>query len=225
MQRGGNRMAEIKPWDSAYEVLDKPEYDSVIRKLKTSDPANADTVFNPLFQQVINNIHAVKLSDDTRAKADLSNVSKDKFKEFVEDTGVAGADGSVAAKDLSNVSGEDFQVFMDTIDLTGANGNVAPKPRVTEVTLTTGQWVGSQAPYTQAVTVQGVVKNADSESLLYVAAKQEGANMEMVLDCGVTATALSNDSVTFSAAEGKPTANVVFQIINAGVVSISGGEA
>lgn len=271
-------MAEIKPWDTAYEVPEKPVYDPVIRKLKTSDPANADTIFNPLIQQIINNVEAVKQADDTRANADLSNVSKETFKTFVEETGVTGADGSVAAKDLSNVSKadfqaaieqtgiagsngnlaakdlsnvtktdlqaaiestgvagpnrnvaakdlsnvsmEDFKVFVDSAGITGPGGNVAAKPIVTEVTLTTAKWTGSATPYTQAVTVNGVVKTASSESLLYIAPKQVSANLEAAADCGITATALAKNSVTFTAAEGKPAANVVFQIINAGEVAI-----
>lgn len=242
-------MAEIKPWDTAYDRQEKPVYDPVIRKLKTSDPANADTIFNPLIQQIINNVEAVKQADDTRANADLSNVSKETFKTFVEETGVTGADGSVAAKDLSNVSKkdlqaaiestgvagpngnvaakdlsnvsmEDFKVFVDSAGITGPEGNVAAKPTVTEVTLTTAKWTGSAAPYTQAVTVNGVVKTASSESLLYVSPKQVSANLEAAADCGITATALAKNSVTFTAAEEKPAISVVFQIINAGEVAI-----
>ena len=46
-------MANIPQGDTAYEIPQKPEYDPIIRKLKTSDPANAETIFNPLFQQVL----------------------------------------------------------------------------------------------------------------------------------------------------------------------------
>ena len=31
-----------------YNVLDNPIYDAKIRKLKNDDPANAETIFNPL---------------------------------------------------------------------------------------------------------------------------------------------------------------------------------
>lgn len=69
-------MAEIKPWDTAYEIPENPEYDPVIRALKCSDPANADTIFNPLVKQIITNIHAVKLDNDKRAeKPTITNIT------------------------------------------------------------------------------------------------------------------------------------------------------
>lgn len=68
-------MAEIKPWDTAYEIPENPEYDPVIRKLKPNDPAFADTIFNPLVNQIITNIHAVKLDNDKRAeKPTITNI-------------------------------------------------------------------------------------------------------------------------------------------------------
>lgn len=62
-------MANILQGDMAYEIPTKPEYDPIIRKLKTSDPANAETIFNPLFGQLINNNHAVKLALDELIEA------------------------------------------------------------------------------------------------------------------------------------------------------------
>ena len=46
-----------------YTISDNPIYNSEIRKLKNSDPANARTVFNPLFERIINNIEAVRLNE------------------------------------------------------------------------------------------------------------------------------------------------------------------
>lgn len=50
-----------------FPIPEDPVYDIIIRKLKTgpdADPAHAGDVFNPLFQTIINNTHAVKLSTD-----------------------------------------------------------------------------------------------------------------------------------------------------------------
>ena len=68
-------MANIPQGDTAYEIPQKPEYDPIIRKLKTSDPANAETIFNPLFQQLINNAQYVKVSmDELIAALNTANV-------------------------------------------------------------------------------------------------------------------------------------------------------
>ena len=68
-------MANILQGDMAYEIPQKPEYDPIMRKLKTSDPANAETIFNPLFGQLVNNTHAVKLALDELIEAlSIANV-------------------------------------------------------------------------------------------------------------------------------------------------------
>ena len=123
-------MAEIRPGDTAYEVPENPTYDPVVRKLKTTDPANADTIFNPLFSQLIENIHAVKLSDDTRANSDLSNVTLENFNEYVSKSGIA-----------------------------GANGSIAPKAKTALVSIRASAWPAA-APYTQEVAVAEMTANA-----------------------------------------------------------------
>lgn len=94
------------------------------------------------------------------------------------------------------------------------------KPTVATITLTTSGWTGSVAPYTQAITVNGIIKTSTTESLLYVSPVNTAANVGLVGDCGITATALAANRLTFTAAESKPTASVQFLVANAGVVKI-----
>lgn len=47
--------------EQIYELSKNPVYNEAIRKLQNTDPANASTVFNPLVQAILENIHAVKL--------------------------------------------------------------------------------------------------------------------------------------------------------------------
>ena len=56
--------------ENNYPIPKNPVYDPNIRALQNSDPANADTVFNPLLAQLISNIHAVKLLADGKANGD-----------------------------------------------------------------------------------------------------------------------------------------------------------
>ncbi len=46
-----------------YIMSESPVYNEEIRKLKNSDPANAETVFNPLIQEILGNIHYLKLNN------------------------------------------------------------------------------------------------------------------------------------------------------------------
>ena len=77
--------------EKKYPIPEAPEYDTEIRSLQNTDPANADEIFNPLIQKIIDNIHAVKLSNDTKAREDLSNVLDNVFLEKVK---AVGGDGS-----------------------------------------------------------------------------------------------------------------------------------
>ena len=55
--------------DTNYPVPDQPVYNPNIRALQDSDPARASTIFNPLFTQLIENIHAVKKAADAAQEA------------------------------------------------------------------------------------------------------------------------------------------------------------
>ena len=61
--------------ENNYPIPKNPVYDPNIRALQNSDPANADTVFNPLLTQLINNIHAVKQLADGKADGSSMQVA------------------------------------------------------------------------------------------------------------------------------------------------------
>lgn len=205
-------MADLKPGDTSYFVPEQPEYDAVVRKLKNVDYASAETVFNPLVEQLIENIHAVKLSDDTKAKEDLSNVSKEDFSQKVLQTGVVGENGSAAAKDLTNVTNNDFKNKVIESGILEKGGIAAPKAIVKTVVLKANQWVGNSAPFVQRVVVEGVTKN----SLLTVFCDISEKMMTEAGECKVLATAQAAEIVTFTAYEQKPSIDLNYTIVNGG---------
>lgn len=205
-------MANLKPGDTSYFVPEQPEYDAVVRKLKNVDYASAETVFNPLVEQLIENIHAVKLSDDTKAKEDLSNVSKEDFSQKVLQTGVVGENGSAAAKDLTNVTNNDFKNKVIESGILEKGGIAAPKAIVKTVVLKANQWVGNSAPFVQRVVVEGVTKN----SLLTVFCDISEKMMTEAGECKVLATTQAEEIVTFTAYEQKPLIDLNYTIVNGG---------
>lgn len=205
-------MADLKPGDTSYFVPEQPEYDAVVRKLKNVDYASAETVFNPLVEQLIENIHAVKLSDDTKAKEDLSNVSKEDFSQKVLQTGVVGENGSAAAKDLTNVTNNDFKNKVIESGILEKGGIAAPKAIVKTVVLKANQWVGNSAPFVQRVVVEGVTPN----SLLTVFCDISEKMMTEAGECKVLATAQATEIVTFTAYEQKPLIDLNYMIVNGG---------
>lgn len=56
--------------EQTYELSKSPVYSEAIRKLQNTDFANAFTVFNPLIQAILENIHFVKLLAETKAGSD-----------------------------------------------------------------------------------------------------------------------------------------------------------
>lgn len=60
--------------EQTYELSKDPVYSEAIRKLQNTDFADAFTVFNPLIQAILENIHAVKLLADQKAGSDTLNV-------------------------------------------------------------------------------------------------------------------------------------------------------
>lgn len=63
-----------------YEIEQKPVYVKEIRRLENSDPANAETIFNPLFSRIINNVEAVKQTQEENnesVQVTLSNILHD----------------------------------------------------------------------------------------------------------------------------------------------------
>lgn len=57
--------------DTNYPIPEQPVYNPNIRALQDSDPARASTIFNPLFERLIENTHAVKkVADAAQAAAE-----------------------------------------------------------------------------------------------------------------------------------------------------------
>lgn len=53
--------------DPVYIIPEEPVYNPSLRALKNTDPANAETVFNPLLLQMICNTHATYLLAESRS--------------------------------------------------------------------------------------------------------------------------------------------------------------
>lgn len=85
----------------------------------------------------------------------------------------------------------------------------ALKPRITTVSLAAGSWSGSAAPFTQSVTVSGILADA-TKQVINVAPTATSANIEAISTAGVYATAQGANTITFSAMNSKPTVTVSF---------------
>lgn len=82
-----------------YEIESNPDYIGEIRRLENTDPANAETVFNPLISRMINNIEALKRTSEasvveiqeglTRVSSDLAMMAfKLTIKDYIDTDGM-----------------------------------------------------------------------------------------------------------------------------------------
>lgn len=91
-----------------YEIEANPDYIEEIRRLENTDPANAETIFNPLFSRVINNIEALKRASEasvTEIKEGLTRVASD----------LAMIAFKLTTKDFIDTAGMK-QVIVDTVE-------------------------------------------------------------------------------------------------------------
>ncbi|MCI9577105.1 MAG: hypothetical protein HFJ84_10850, partial [Clostridiales bacterium] len=92
-----------------YTIPENPEYITEIRKLENTDPANAETVFNPLVETLIQNTHAVKLQAEGKAEADhthrAENISEGILPVARGGTGQSSLSGTRNALGLGNTTG------------------------------------------------------------------------------------------------------------------------
>lgn len=90
--------------DKTYTIPEVAIYDPEIKKLKTTDPADADETFNPLVQRLVDNIHAVKQqADELNSRVGTVDEAAKEAKEAAgaaqetADTALAGANAAGSA--------------------------------------------------------------------------------------------------------------------------------
>jgi hypothetical protein len=100
-------------------------------------------------------------------------------------------------------------VLIDT-----AMGERAMKSVIIAKTLTSAGWLGSSAPYTQTVDIEGLA--ADANGTVGLAPTATAAQMEAAADAKLLVTAQAAGSITVSAFGDKPTINLPIQILIVG---------
>ncbi len=100
--------------DTFYTVDQNAAYkDDDIRRLRVTDPANADTVFNPLFRRILNNIRALFRDKFNRSEFTKENILGK----------LTGGSGAGTGLDADTVDGKHASAFASTAVATqSANG-------------------------------------------------------------------------------------------------------
>lgn len=103
----------------------------------------------------------------------------------------------------------------------GADGNlvdsgkgvddVGRSPVIDTVSLNTSSWIGGSAPYTQTVTVSGVLSNPALQIIL-VSPYPDAGNVETIANCNAYCTGQGTDTLTFTAYDSKPSTQIMFNI-------------
>ena len=106
--------------------------------------------------------------------------------------------GQISTHNSSTSAHADIRALIDAL-----------KPRITTVSLAAGSWSGSAVPYTQSVTVSGILADS-TKQVINVAPTATSANIEAISTAGVYATAQDTNTITFSAMNSKPTTAISF---------------
>ena len=155
-----------------YPVPEAPVYEPEIRALQDSDPASASTVFNPLIERLIANIHAVKQLADGKAVLSADG------KVPLEQLPMAGA---LSAGSENPVSAAVVYAALQTIDTSLSNINTALNTLNTALGGKAASNHGHNAATAQAA---GFMAAADKAKLDGIAA---GAN-KIVVDAAISNT-------------------------------------
>lgn len=190
---------------------------------ETADYMPAYTSGTPVQRQIDLSIY---IGNDTQVDLTIADgvyVTADQLEAYVPKTEKGVANG-VAELDGSGKVPSDQLPDMDYIPNSekGAVNGVAeldssgkvPKTQIpTEdsliVTLVSTDWTGETAPYTQTVDCSGVTSTND---VLIAPKIDDAADMEMVSDAQIMATAQATGTITFSAFGDKPTGNIEFNV-------------
>ena len=179
--------------DENYTLPEEPVFHELIRRLQNTDEGNAETVFNPLIQAILENIQYAKAVADGKADADHEHeqyVTSDNASELLG--------GSLSPADIGAASASSLSTH------TG-NAAIHRSSNGLRLTLTTASWTGSGTSYSQTVNAAGVTTAGNEVVLVYPANK---ASRLLWQDNGVAANDITtNGKLTFEA-ESKPTAAI-----------------
>lgn len=110
---------------------------------------------------------------------------------------------------------EDIEDTISTVEsrVTVIENNIGSlSSRNETVTLTVNGWNGNSTPYTQTISVTGVIANESKQNIFSSPAPVE-SNINVAMDCGIYCTAQGSGTLTFTAFDDKPTETVAFNII------------
>lgn len=202
--------------ESAYEVAVRNGFEGTEAEWLASLHASSGTV-NGIEPDASGNI-AVKASDIPLGANDATTVAG---KLTALETATSGKVATVNGKSPTNGA-----VTLGAADIKASDGETVqakltalearPQGGATEYTgsLTVAGWTGSDAPYTQSVTVTGLA--ADAHLIVGIAPSATAEQVEAAANAMLLATAQAAGSITISAFGDKPDAAIPILIMEVG---------
>lgn len=102
-----------------YDIDTNHVYNNNIRKLENSDPANAETIFNPLFSQIINNVNSIKNELDNLEV----DVDEDEIKDLINANKTEVIDNLNSTSDTSALSANQGRILSEAIASSSSSGD------------------------------------------------------------------------------------------------------
>lgn len=114
----------------------------------------------------------------------------------------------------STDTAQDVKIAQNSEDIAHAEAELIKKANPSseiQVTLLSSGWTGSDAPYTQILTVNGITATNNAHWDAAMSATKE--QLENAGACFIKATAQAVNSITFTAYDDKPTVNIPISVV------------
>lgn len=184
----GNKFHLIRISGSDYvweQYQDKLEFDSVPTS-KSDNILTSGTIYDELQKKANESDVANIIATDLARKADKA---------------VPSAVGNIAILDATG----------NLVDSGKGVDDVGRSPTIDTVTLTTSAWAGTSTPYTQVVSINGILSDP-TKQIIFVSPHPDAGNVEAIANCNAYCTAQGTNTLTFTAHEEKPSIALTFNV-------------
>lgn len=111
--------------EEKYLIPKNPQYSEEIRKLQDSDPASASTVFNPLIERLIENIHYLYQSRRGQRRHVIAVRERDPARPDYGLESVLGPDGEAVLSAGTYTGGAEVSVLVNGVEYDAKNMRTA----------------------------------------------------------------------------------------------------
>lgn len=161
----------------------------------------------------INTVNTTISAIDTRVTAISTAIADTDVRVTANSTAITNINTDITGIKSTDTA-QDVKIAQNSEDIAHAEAELIKKANPSseiQVTLLSSGWTGSDAPYTQILTVNGITATNNAHWDAAMSATKE--QLENAGACFIKATAQAVNSITFTAYDDKPTVNIPISVV------------